>query len=291
MSNIPLYPVFAPFSTEMKEELVPVFSSLKDGMSELTFPSLILHQDKYDYRISKTTDTIYILSRSFEEKSAFICINGLPPKEIFFELLNKYGECLKIGESLLSEFENLFVQWGLTVEEDRDNFDYVYNKNDLALLSGKKFHKKKNLVNAFTSLYSLEVKMLDEASIEDALFILERWNEKHKNEVTDYEVAQKALQNMKEFDFSGWVIYADGAPCGWSLGEYLLDGTVFCVHFEKGIDDYKGVYQYVNYACANQLAKNVLFINREQDLGNEGLRQAKLTYRPCFLTKKYKIHL
>jgi len=70
---------------------------------------------------------------------------------------------------------------------------------------------------------------------------------------------------------------------------YLASGSVFLVHFEKGVDSYRGVYQFVNRATARALPETVRFINREQDLGDEGLRQAKMTYRPESLVKKYWI--
>ena len=73
----------------------------------------------------------------------------------------------------------------------------------------------------------------------------------------------------------------------WSIGEFLPDEKTYLVHFEKGDSNYKGVYQFINNATVKNLPESVLFINREQDLGDEGMRQAKLTYRPCGFINKY----
>ncbi|MGL4986240.1 MAG: DUF2156 domain-containing protein [Treponemataceae bacterium] len=286
MSYVSLYPIFTPINYEMKDELIPIFTHLKDGISELTFASLLLHQRKYEYKICKFND-IYIITRLYEGESAFICVNDVPPKDIFIELLCKYKKCLKIYKTLFEKYEKIFIDWGLHITEDRDNFDYIYDREDLATLSGKKFHKKKNLVNAFQAQYTPLIKPLDNTTISDAQFILDIWNQKYQNEITDYEIATESLQKMNELNLFGWIIYADGEPCAWASGEYMLNESMFCIHFEKAIDSYKGVYQYVNQACAKQLDNSVLLINREQDLGNEGLRQAKLTYRPTSFTIKY----
>ena len=75
------------------------------------------------------------------------------------------------------------------------------------------------------------------------------------------------------------------------MGEGLAKGKMFAVHFEKGIDSYKGIYQYINQSFAAALPKHYVYINREQDLGDKGLRQAKMTYRPVDFVRKYKAKL
>jgi hypothetical protein len=85
----------------------------------------------------------------------------------------------------------------------------------------------------------------------------------------------------------GALYFIGGKPVGWCLGEGLAGGTIFAVHFEKAAGGYKGVYQYMNQAFAAMLPPHYVYINREQDLGDLGLRQAKETYRPHGFVKKY----
>ena len=83
------------------------------------------------------------------------------------------------------------------------------------------------------------------------------------------------------------VVYVNEEAVGFALGEYFCNGTMFCTHFEKGLDGVHGIYQYLNWKLACMLDENTIYINREQDLGDEGMRQAKMTYRPVKFIEKY----
>jgi hypothetical protein len=120
----------------------------------------------------------------------------------------------------------------------------------------------------------------------DAIKVLDRWRE-DKGEVGDYIAAREALEHFDTFGMEGSMYYINGRPGAWCLGEYLAGGTMFAIHFEKGIDEYKGVYQFINQIFAASLPESCVHINREQDLGDEGLRQAKMTYRPVDFVRKY----
>jgi len=174
------------------------------------------------------------------------------------------------------------------VEEDRDNFDYLYRRTDLAELSGKEYHKKRNLVNAFLNSYSYEQKPLSKANVADAVAVLDEWRAA-KGYEGDYAAAREALELYDLLGMRGCVYYVDGAPAGWCLGEPLSKARMFAVHFEKACDRYKGIYQFINQAFAQALPAYIRSVNREQDLGNEGLRQAKMTYRPSGFVKKYRV--
>ena len=83
------------------------------------------------------------------------------------------------------------------------------------------------------------------------------------------------------------MFFTDGKPAGYCLGESLAKGKMFAMHFEKAIDRYKGIYQFMIHSFAKNLPRFFTYINREQDLGDNGLRQSKMTYRPCSFVKKY----
>lgn len=183
------------------------------------------------------------------------------------------------------------------VNLDTNNCDYVYYRNDLQNLSGKKYHKKKNLVNYFKNSFTIKLLPLSQNTIKDAKFILENWYKNWSvdnicNLFSDYEICKNAL-NMFLSDnneLTGFILYADESPCAFSIGETLTQNDTYCVHFEKAINDYKGVFQTINQLTAQNLDPNIIFINREQDLGDSGLRQAKLTYKPCKMINKYTVH-
>ena len=120
----------------------------------------------------------------------------------------------------------------------------------------------------------------------DALEILEAWKDEHDS-LGDYVAAREALEKSEELQLCGGIYYADGRPAAFSLGEELARGTSFVIHFEKALNRYKGLYQFVNQAFASISSDPYTTLNREQDLGQEGLRHAKLSYRPIGFVEKY----
>jgi hypothetical protein len=181
----------------------------------------------------------------------------------------------------------MLTNMGYCVAEDRNNFDYLYLREELVKLPGARFHKKKNMVNAFISSYSYEAKPLLREYMNDAVAVLDMWRQE-KGGYGDYVAAKEALEKAEELQLCGGIYYVDGKPAAYTLGEELRRAKSFVIHFEKAAGDYKGLYQFVNQSFAAILPDKYKFINREQDLGDEGMRQAKMTYRPIGFVKKYR---
>ncbi|MGE5293206.1 MAG: DUF2156 domain-containing protein, partial [Solirubrobacterales bacterium] len=178
---------------------------------------------------------------------------------------------------------------GYRVWEDRDDFDYLFPRDKMADLSGRSLHRKKNLVNLFLRSHASVAKPLLEEYVGDALRILERWRQ-GQDVPGDYVAAREALENMEYLQLCGGIFYVNDEPVAYTLGEELALGRAFVVHFEKAIreDQYRGVYQYVNQAFAAVLPDKYELINREQDLGDPGLRQAKESYKPSGFVVKHR---
>jgi hypothetical protein len=183
-------------------------------------------------------------------------------------------------------------------------------RKDLAELPGRKYHKKKNLIKQFLNLYPDHVfKPMTLDLVPHAKTILEQWHsakfnnyEDENNETgyDDFEAATDALENFEILNLKGAIVYVKGEPAAYCLGEPIINGTMFTVQFEKAIESYKGIYQFINQAFAASLPEDCtwnpqpspkgevpLLINREQDLGTEGLRKAKMSYKPFGFVKKY----
>lgn len=280
---IPDYPEFSNLTIELRKELHPLFQNLQDGISEFTFANLYLFRETHSYRISKLAGPLFVIVGSDSGSPFFMLPFGLPEKELLDELFHKFASMKCVSEGQASKL----IDRGYPVVEDRDNFDYLYMREDLVKLSGVKFHKKKNLVNAFISSYSYQAKPLLKQYVADAVTVLEMWRHKKGNH-DDYSAAREALEKMEELQLCGVVYYVDGKPAAYILGEELGVGDSFVIHFEKAVSDYKGLYQFVNQSFAAIIPKKYKFINREQDLGIEGIRQAKMTYRPVGFVKKYR---
>jgi hypothetical protein len=291
---IPEFPEFVPITYELRTEMHPQLPMTVDGVSEFTFANLYLFRSRYQYRVSRVQDKTFIISgiqpphAEGESAQRFFCTPcAVPGKCVIDELFRTHDYWKGISDSLLIPDQAKMEDWGIAFTEDRNNFDYLYLRTDLAELSGKKYHKKRNLVSQFNNNYTnWEAKPLTPDLVPAAMEVLEKWREQ-KGFDGDFLAASEALQRFKGLYQKGVIYYVEGKPAAWCLGERLARGRMFAVHFEKALEEFKGIYQFVNQNFAASLPSYYLYINREQDLGDEGLRQAKLTYRPCGFVRKF----
>jgi len=292
--EVSCYPDFIPLDIDLKESLHPRLSLTADGVSEFSFSGLYLFRDKYNYRISRNgPNGGFIVSGEqpahgdIAAKKFFMTPCEAPNQETLLSLFESHDYWKNISESVLAPVKEKFEESGVVFEEDRDNFDYLYYRQELAELAGKKFHKKKNHVNNFLFAYpDHEQRPMKADLVPAAIEILDRWRQ-DRGEDGDYKAAREALDLFDSLTLRGTVFYVDGKPAAYCLGESIARGKMFAIHFEKAIDEYKGIYQFVNQSFAESLPRFFTLINREQDLGSEGLRQAKMTYRPCGFVQKY----
>ncbi|MCG6910262.1 MAG: phosphatidylglycerol lysyltransferase domain-containing protein [Deltaproteobacteria bacterium] len=180
-------------------------------------------------------------------------------------------------------------------DESRGHWDYLYSLQDLVALKGNRFHKKKNLLNQFKKNYGYQYRDLDEKLAGMALDMQENWctwRDCEAEEALDAENAAiaRVLQNWGSFEnLAGGALMVDGGMVAYTIGEKLAAATLL-IHFEKGSPGYKGIYQAINQMFAERMQTGFQRVNREQDLDNEGLRKAKMSYNPVDFVKKYTLH-
>lgn len=281
---IPAYPDSIELTTDLRQVLHPLFQRLSEGISEFTFANLYLFRKEHNYRLSLLTDGLHVLTGHDTHGAFFMLPFGLPETSVLAGLLNDHSEMRCATE----EQGRLLFRMGFSVSEDRSNFDYLYLREKLAILSGRKLHKKRNLVKAFINKHHYEGKPLLAEYIGDALDVLERW-QKSRSVPGDYGPAREGLEKAEELQLCGGIYYVGTEPVAYSLGEELAGGTSFVTHFEKAVGGYKGLWQFVNQSFASILPEQYLYINREQDLGDKSLRKAKLSYGPDDFIKKYRV--
>lgn len=174
-----------------------------------------------------------------------------------------------------------------------ENQDYIYLSEDLATLAGKKFHAKRNHISKFYRTYSnTRFESIDSSNIKDALEVVHGWcNENGVYEADNYELRaiNEAFENMESFNMSGAVLYVEDKPVAMTLGSEISQ-NVYDVNFEKALREYDGVYAVINNEFAKTLTK-YKYINREEDMGLEGLRKAKLSYNPVIILDRYNAQL
>ncbi len=281
---IPDYPDSSEITIDMKTALDPLFKEVTSGISEFTFINIFLFRKEHHYHVTMVPGGKLVFTGSDKGEGFFMLPFGLPPEEILSELFDKFGA---IKNASCIQATKLSAM-GFTAEEDRDNFDYIYWRESLATLAGRKYHKKRNLVKLFNEGYKCEERVLTTGLVEDAEKVLEKWVEGREDR-GDYEAARDSLTYFSDLDLSGLVFYIDSVPVAYSLGEILPDGKTFITHFEKTVPGVRGLAQHVNKSLASWLPEEINIINREQDLGDDGLRQAKESYRPVCFGKKFKV--
>ena len=178
---------------------------------------------------------------------------------------------------------------------DRGSYDYVYDINDLADLKGRKYQKKRNFYNRFRGNFPhYEVQPLTEALLPAVQAMVDAWYEKRiqADPKADYlmerSALNKALQRHGELGMETLVLTDGGEVIAMTMGSFLAEDTVD-VHFEKAREDADGAYPVINMEFARYLRAKypaLLYLNREEDMGLEGLRKAKESYLPHHLIEK-----
>jgi hypothetical protein len=176
---------------------------------------------------------------------------------------------------------------------DRDNFDYVYRVEDLRTLRGKEYHAKKNFARRFADQYQPEVRPLTGALAPECIHIQKHWLEGQRNNESARDESTaliKAFRHNDDLGLRGVGVFAAGSLVAFAIGEPLY-ATTYVEHFEKALPDYTGAYQYLLQAFAQSVPEDFPLLNREQDLGIEGLRRAKQSWHPAELVEKYTLRV
>lgn len=213
---------------------------------------------------------------------------------LLFEMLDT--DCVQLcaipEESLELLQENYTV---LNADGSRRFADYIYAAEDLATLRGHRYNKKRNLVHQFEKLYPAHIyEEITRENIGDLVAFMQtmmRENEQTEDERFECERVLDVLSDYFLLPLCGGLVRVEGRVAAFAVGE-RLDDTLL-VHIEKADRAFKGAYQYINYCFVREELARAPFslVNREDDTGDEGLRQAKLSYHPVNVLQKYRVVL
>lgn len=195
---------------------------------------------------------------------------------------------------LVEELQNLS---GFQIQPVRDQFDYVYHTSDLSNLAGDKYHKKKNHLNKFSRSYSFTYQPIQESHLGQCLALADIWcAERHCVEdfglAGEWDAIKDILHHYPALQpqLQGAVILIDNQVAAFTFGE-ILNAQTAVIHIEKVNPKIPELYTVINQQFCEHAWQQIPLINREQDLGEPGLRQAKLSYHPTRLVEKYQIRL
>ncbi|MDO9080659.1 MAG: phosphatidylglycerol lysyltransferase domain-containing protein [Desulfuromonadales bacterium] len=290
MVEIPPYPQSRPLVLADKERFDLLFRQLQPRISELTFAGLYLFRHAHTYRLTMVNDALVILGRSYGAAPFFF-----PPlsgdiaaalDRLFADQLPLYGA----DESFVASY---LTGRPCEVTDDRANADYLYRREDLAELRGQRYHKKKNRLNVFIKHYQYVVASYGPEYRDGCRELLAAWREERMREgenlslEREAQATAEALEYAGELGLAGLVVLVGGEVKGFVLGERLNQETSVC-HFEKADPQTEGLSQFLDREFNRLLFTDCTYVNREQDLGDEGLRMAKSTYHPIELITKYR---
>ncbi|MBF4692721.1 DUF2156 domain-containing protein [Fusibacter ferrireducens] len=280
----------------------PYFEVFNSEVSDINLTNLMMWRDKYQFYFIEIESFLFIVNikgahRYFSQpigaytdpKAVYkavcvlkeLCENEQKPlvikkaNEAFVTLLNSYDMTFELKSSI-------------------DEQDYIYDFEALKQLSGKKYHKKKNHINKFIRTYEdWRFKWYEASDLDSVDELLQVWLEVKKGNDMDpnlrfeYNGIMDVLKHRHYFDLKIGLIYVEGNIAGFIIGE-VVNTSCLLVHIEKADISYEGIFSMLGYTLYNEL-DHLTFINREQDLGIEGLRKSKLSYHPVKFIQKFEL--
>lgn len=279
-----------------KEWIDDVFENSGYIGADFCFGSLYLWQDVYRCKICKKGDFLYRIYEGKETYYAFPIGNG--DYKIAIEMLIEDSAIRNIPFQMFGITEDMkkiissIMPNKFRFEFKRNMSDYIYDSNSLSFLKGKKYHSKRNHVSKFKKNYNWEYKDIDINSLDNVRAFFDKWFllNSDKNIESEKIAVKKALDNFVELGLSGGYIEVDGQIVALTIGE-PINNEAFDIHFEKALLNYAGAYPTINQEFAKRNLSNYKYINREEDMGIEGLRKSKLSYHPVFLLDRYNAYL
>ncbi len=281
---------------EDRELISSYFAKAPSRSCERTFANVYLWSRHYHVKYAVIEDAL--IFQDDEEDLAFAYPAGEPQcVKNALEFLSKYsqehGYPLKLYNVTQENFAQL-EEWypgEFQVEYDRDAADYVYESEKLATLAGKKLHSKRNHINKFQTLYpNWSYETLSDENQEECFQMALKWRNQNgcdddpeKN--AEMCVTLNSLRLYKELGQTGGVLRLDGKVAAFAIGEPICEDT-FVVHIEKAFAHIDGAYPMINQQFVLHECMDYKYVNREEDTGAEGLRRAKMSYRPVFMVEK-----
>ncbi|MEZ6854023.1 DUF2156 domain-containing protein [Halodesulfovibrio aestuarii] len=293
--------VFEPISFDRKDEYMERLAQSKTKSSDFSFTNIWGWADEYALEWAWTPNLVWI-RQSSSGASEIPVVRYWAPVGNWDNV--DWADCpyMKQARTYHRVPERLLEIWNeklgdrITAHEDRGQWDYIYDVQELGELRGKKFHKKKNLVNQFKKNYTYTYEPMTADCVEAVLEMQEEWCmwrecEESQSLLAENDAIRRVLEQWDVIPtLIGGSIQVDGKVVAYTVAEAINDETVV-IHFEKGKTDYKGIYQAINNFFLTDGGSRFTYVNREQDLDDEGLRKAKMSYNPSDFVKKFVVEV
>ena len=293
---------FKKFTLRDKDWVDAIVMAENSRSADFNFGNIYIWDKRYRQLAARLGDRLLVKLR-YAGRPMFVFPIGSGPIRPAIEALRAYAEaqstcfCLRgITEEhralLEEEYPGCF-----SYEEDEDNADYIYLAEKLSTYAGKSLHSKKNHANRFEAENDWSFQPLTRELIPDCLDMLDLWEEENRERldrsvVYEHDALIRCFAVYEYLNMDGGVLFANGRIVGFTVGE-LICGDTFDVHFEKAEGSINGAYPMVCREFTRMLMQKypqLIYINREDDMGLASLRRSKESYRPAFKLKKYTAH-
>ncbi len=281
------------------ESLRPIY------ISEGHYLNQFLWENYYQTRYSTDDKALYLSLKLHGHHGFFapLCRESDLP-EVFMRMVSQFHDVWKEPARFYnadSTMVEILKKHGMLkhyeILPDRDSFDYLYDADKLRTLSGKAMHKKKNLLNGFVRDYDgrFQYETLGISDIWEIKNFHQKWMDERKiydkyNCIDEEEDGiYRLFGNCRSIECKMGGVRIDGELKAYTIGSYVPDIRLAIIHVEKADVNYRGLYNYINREFLLHEFPEAVLVNREDDLGQENLRQAKLSYRPLRLEEKYTL--
>lgn len=298
--DIPLFPAMTPLEFGHKPTLDALFGALAPRSSEYTFTNFYIWRHAYGLQLAQFEDGVVVMIalRADPDESFMLTPLGEAANAAHVRRCLEWMAGEEHNARMIRVDRTMLDRLGVTEESfaiacDRANWDYVYRVRDLIELPEERYPEKVRHINQFTRKFAFEYAPLTPDLVPACEDLQDLWcDDKHcdlyANMRAEARAVKEILRRREELQVTGGVILVRNRVQAFSLGEPLNADTV-CIHIEKASPDLHGAFQVINREFLRHAWPEWEFVNREQDVGDPGLRQAKESYLPCEMVEKFEV--
>ncbi len=286
-----------------REWIEPLLAMGDNQGSEYTFSNNFVYRKIYHIKVGRMNDYYVVRSGKDPNLQSYLYPSGSgdvkPVIEAMMEDAAQQGQPFRMHSVTVSQKANLEALFPgkFRFTENRDSFDYIYESEALITLAGKKLHSKRNFINRFKAEQEgkWRYEPITPENIDACWAMNKQWCEQmgcgDDPSLADEMCAVKGcFENFQALGLSGGVLFVEDRVVAYTMGRPLNSDT-FIVHIEKAFPQVAGAYPTINQQFVSHRCGDFKYINREDDVGDEGLRKAKLSYKPAILLEKYLVEL
>jgi hypothetical protein len=265
---------------------------------EYSFSNIFFWGTTFEFRVAHHKGFLIIKTLEYDKAMYYFPAGEGDLTEVIEDLIaysQSRGEVLTFG-NVTKDHISIIEQnlpYNFEYEEIDGATDYIYLREKMVSLAGKKLHGKRNHINRFKDNPNWSFEWITKDNLSECYAMSVVWSLDHFGGLTensDFCAVQKAFDYFEESELVGGLLRQEGKVIAFTMGAPLNSNT-YVIHIEKAFPEIQGAYPMINQQFAMNMPDCIEYINREEDLGQEGLRKSKLSYYPEILLNKYKATL